>query len=232
MHRSLKPREEVVREIAADYQENALRLLDNLSARHGQEKAVIMAALRKASREAFSLFASAGEEIVILVDKLRDMHTAHTADKLTRPALAQKLDAVAGLFQTRLNNYKQEGLLGDGHETDSDRALDDLSETYRAKLLGAVRRLDDAAEAAETMDSEVDEFVKRCLQGDTKKAWRAKVKKQEEPTRDADDALEVFLDGMMNTLQENHHGRDISEVGNVANAVSDDSDMAGIDVLN
>ncbi|SPQ18515.1 71aec620-286c-486d-9373-900577735acb [Thermothielavioides terrestris] len=31
LHRSLKPREEVVRDIAVEYQENALRLLDNLT---------------------------------------------------------------------------------------------------------------------------------------------------------------------------------------------------------
>ena len=206
-------------------------MLDNLSARHGQEKIDMMAALRKASREAFSLFASAGQDMAILIDKLRDMDTTHTADKLTRPTLAQKLDAVAGLCQTRLNNYKLDGQLGDGPETDSDDPIDDLSETYRVKLFDAVRRPGDAAEVAETMDSEVDEFVKRCLQGDAKNVRHTKVKKPEEPTRDADGALEVFLDGIMNTLQEKNHGRSLVKAGNVVDIVSEDSDMTGMDVV-
>src|SRR5689334_20623422 len=84
LHRSLKPREEVVREIAVDYQENALRLLDNLSARHNHEKKKTMAALRKATREALSLFAGAGQDMAILISQLRDMDVTHTADMLTR----------------------------------------------------------------------------------------------------------------------------------------------------
>ena len=232
LHRSLKPREEVVRQIAADYQENALHLLDNLSARHGQEKIDMMTALRKASREAFSLFASAGQDMAILIEKLRGyMDTAHTADKLTRPALAQKLDAVAGLCQARLDSYKQDGQLGDGPETDSNNPLDDLSEIYRVKLFDAVRRPGDAAEAAEMMDSEVAVFVKRCLQGDAKHVRHTKVKMLEEPARDVDGALEVFLDGIINTLQEGNHGCGLVEAGNAVTVVSEDSDMTGMDGL-
>ena len=206
-------------------------MLDNLSSRHGREKNDLMTALRKASREEFSLFESAGQDMAILLDKLQDLDTADTADKLTRPALAQKLDAVAGLCQTRLNNYKQGGQLGDGPETDLDEPLDDVSETYRVKLFDAVRRSGDAAEVAETMDSEVDEFVKRCLQGDAKNIRHIKVRKPEESTRDADGALEVFLDGIMNTLQERNHGRDLVEVETVVDAVSEDSDMTGMDFM-
>jgi hypothetical protein len=231
LRRSLKPKEEVVRDIAADYQENGIRLLDNLHARHVQEKDGMMATLHKASRETFSLFAGASQDMAILINELRDMDAAHTAEKLTRPVLTQKLDAVAQLCQSRLDNYTQTGPLEDAPESDADDTLDGLSATYRTKLLEAVRRVNDASETSGVMNSEIDEFVRRCLHGETKNVRHARAKKPEEPTRNADDALEVFLDGIMSNLQEKEDGGGIVRIESGLGVASEDSDMVDIDIL-
>ncbi len=190
-----------------------------------------MATLRKASRETFSLFSGAGQDMAVLISKLRDMDAAHTAEKLTRPVLAQKLDAVARLCQTRLDSYTRNEPLEDGTESDPDDTLDGLSNAYRAKLLEAIRRPSEAAETSGAMNSEVDEFVQQCLQGEAKTVRRIKVKKPEESTRNADDALEVFLDGIMSTLQEKNDGSVIARPGDSVDVASEDSDMVAMNVL-
>lgn len=228
----MKPREEIVRDIAADYRENALRLLDNLSARHGQEKSNMLVAIRKTSRDAFSVFSSAGQDVALLINGLRDMDVAHTADALTRPVLADKLDVVAGLFQTRLSNYARSGPFEDDVSESGDN-LDVLAETYRLKLDDATRRPDERAPGIlSEVDSQVDEFIQRCLDGETRKARHTETKKPERRSaRNADEALEVFLDGVLNKLGKDKAGS-ISDKGaarNVDDVVSEGSVMADID---
>ncbi|KAK4129036.1 hypothetical protein N657DRAFT_630017 [Parathielavia appendiculata] len=205
LHRSLKPREEVVRDIVADYQDNAFRLLDNLSGRHDQERTETLVALRQASRAAFSVFSGAGHDMAVFINKLRDMDVTHTAHTLTRRDLARKLHTVAQLSQTKLGSYvRDEPFGGDAASKFDGGGLDVLAETYRLKLLDAVQRPDGHVSAAvDGVDMRVDDSIKRYLRGETRKVHRPEVSQLKKPARNADEALEVFLDGILGTLQEN-----------------------------
>ncbi|KAH6650375.1 hypothetical protein F5144DRAFT_481482 [Chaetomium tenue] len=224
LHRSLKPREEVVRDISEDYKANALNLLNNLSARHGQEKKTILTALRKASNAAFAIFSGAGQDMATLISKLRDMDVTHTADTIRRPVLAEKLDSVVTLCQARL------GPAGDDVLNESENGLDGLAETYRLKLTEAARQSDDQSPGTSgKVELRVDEFMRQCLDGKPKRIPSPAAKKPERPARNADEALEVLLDGIINTFQKSRDGGNLDRaVENIANVVSEDSDMADI----
>jgi hypothetical protein len=140
--------------------------------------------------------------MAVLINKLRDLDVTRTADALTRPVLSQKLDTVARLCQTRLNNYVRDESSGDDGASVLE-GLDVLAETYRLKLLDAVQRSDEqVAEASDGVDLRVDDFIKRCLRGENRKIQHTQVREPEKPARNADEALEVLLDGILGTLQE------------------------------
>jgi hypothetical protein len=228
----LKPREEIVRDIAADYRDNALRLLDNLNTRHGQEKSDTLIAIGKTSRAAFSVFSCAGQDVAVLINGLRDMDVTHTADALTRPVLAEKLDIVAKLCQTRLSNYARNELLEEDDASGSEDNLDGHANAYRLKLAGAVRRPDNQTPGdSSEVDSQVEEFIQRCLGGETRKPRHTETKKPEKRSaRNADEALEDFLDDILNRLQEdNGEGSLGSAVARNVVDVSECSAMAGMD---
>ncbi|KAH6854128.1 hypothetical protein B0I37DRAFT_401169 [Chaetomium sp. MPI-CAGE-AT-0009] len=233
LHRSLKSREEVIRDIAADYKANASSLLNNLSARHGQEKTNTSTALRKASSSAFAIFSGAGRDMTTLIDKLRDMDVTHTADTIRRPVLAEKLDSVVRLCQTRLSNCTRDGPVEDHNARELDDSLDGLAETYRLRLMEVVRQSDgQAPEISSNVDLQVDEFMKRCLYGTTKNITPPTAKKSDKPARNADEALEVLLDGIINTMQESRNGGNVDRTtAQDIDVVLEDSDMANTDIL-
>ncbi|KAK3300742.1 uncharacterized protein B0H64DRAFT_334247 [Chaetomium fimeti] len=233
LHRSLKPREEVIRDIAADYKANASNLLNNLRARHGREKKDTLTALRKASSSSFAIFSGAGQDMAILIDKLRDMDVAHTADTIRRPVLAEKLDSVVMLCQTRLTNCDREGLIGDGVASESDDSLDGLAETYRLRLIETVRQSEgQSPKVPGKVDLQVEDFMKQCLYGTTKRITTPTAKKSDKPARNADEALEVLLDGIINTLQESREGGNPDRAAaQDIDIVSEDSDMGNVDIL-
>ena len=234
MHRSLKPREEVIRDIANDYRENALRLLENLSTRHVEEKVDTLTAVRKASGAAFSVFSDAGHDMRILSGRLREMDVTDTETILKRPALTQKLDVVARLSHTRLSKNVQSGLFpgverhGDESANESEMVngkIDTLVDTYRLKLCGALQQDNDQTfEAYERMKSEVDRFITQCVQGKSSVVSRPEPKKKDTPNKTADEALEAFLDQIIGNLQE---GGDARGFGQAAN----DVDGHAIDVV-
>lgn len=228
LHRSLKPQEEVIRDISEDYKSNALNLLNNLSARHSQEKKAISTALRKASSAAFAIFSGARQDMATLISKLRDMDVTHTADTIRRPVLAQKLDSVVALCQARL------GPVGDEVLNEPSEDLNGLAETYRLKLTEAARQSDDQSpRASGKVELRVDEFMRECLDGKPRVIPSIAAKTPDRPARNADEALEVLLDGIINTFQESREGRNFDRaVENIANIVSEDSDMAGIASMN
>lgn len=231
LHRSMKSREDIVRDIAAEYQENALRLLDNLRARHDEEKTSTLAALRTTSRAAASVFSGAGQEMADLINNLQEMDAAHAADALTRPILALKLESVAQLCQARLESYA-DGKRGSDLATEPEDSLDGLAQTYQAKLFDALGKLDNAVDHPNEVDSQVDEFITRCLSGETIEVQRVEVKKPVKPAKNADDALlEVLLDGIMNTFQETAGTSAQSNLGNAAVDADEDLEMADMDLL-
>ncbi|KAK3309729.1 uncharacterized protein B0T15DRAFT_570447 [Chaetomium strumarium] len=224
LHRSLKPKEEIIRDIASDYESNASRLLHNLNARHLEEKAETLAALRKALRAVFSVFSGAGLDMANHIENLRELEIAHAADTLRRPALAEKLDAVTRLCQTMLNSYCQEGPLHssitDDGASGKDEGLDNLEEAYRAKLLGAVQRSNSQAlESHDEVSSQVHEYITRCLGGESKKTHQVVAKKPGGPARTADEALEVLLNRMIGRMQQN--GTGCGPLGNNSGTVVD-----------
>ncbi len=224
----MKPREEVVRDIAAEYQENALRLLDNLRLRHDQEKTSTLAALRKASRASSSVFSGASQEMVDLINNLQEMDVAHAADTLTRPILALKLESVAQLCQTRLESCtdgKRGGLVAEPEDS-----LDGLEQTYQTKLLDAIGRSGNTADGPNAVDAQVDEFITRCLSGEATEIRCTEIKKPIKPAKNADDTLEVLLDGIMNTFQETGGPSGQSDRGNAVD-VEEDPEMADMDLL-
>ncbi|KAK4098819.1 hypothetical protein N658DRAFT_543497 [Parathielavia hyrcaniae] len=211
LHRSLKPREEVVRDIVADYEENAFRLLDSLSGRHGQERTETLLALKQASRAAFSVFSGAGHDMAVFINKLRDMDVNHTASALARPVLAQKLDTVARLSQAKLGSYVRDEPSGGDAASEADDGPDVLTETYRLKLLDVVQRPDQqVSTATDGVDMRVDDFIKRYLQGETRKTQHPEVSQLEKQARNADEALEVLLDGILGTMKESRGGVSLS----------------------
>ncbi|KAK3904520.1 hypothetical protein C8A05DRAFT_13617 [Staphylotrichum tortipilum] len=230
LHRSMKPREEVVREIVAEYHENALRLLDNLRVRHDHEKTSTLVGLQKASRAASSIFALAGQDLADLINSLQEMDVARTADALTRPILALKLESVAQLCQTRLEDYtigKPGGDLG----TEPQDSLDGLAQTYQTKLFAAVGR--NTAEGPNDVDAQVDDFITGCLSEEITEIRHTEVKKpvkSVKPARNADDALEVLLDGIMHTLQKTTGTSAQSDLGNDV-VDEEDREIADIDLL-
>jgi hypothetical protein len=224
LHRSLKPREEVIQDIANDYKENALRLLENLSTRHIQEKADTLTAVRKASGAAFSVFSDAGHDMRILSSRLREMDVTDAETILKRPALTQKLDVVARLSHTRLSKNVQCGVfpgvapLGDESASESEMVngkIDALVDTYRLKLCGALGQDNDQTfEAYERMKSEVDKFITRCVQGESGVVPRPEPKKKDSSNRTADEELEAFLDQIIGNLQEGDDARGLGQAAN------------------
>lgn len=229
-----------MRDIANDYQENALRLLKNLSARHIEEKTDALTALRKASGAAFSIFSGAGHDMRILSGRLRDMNITDTDTTLRRPALNQKLDVVAQLCQTKLSSNVEDGL--EQLEDDSGSELgvakgrvDGLADTYRLKLCGAIRKPNDQTfEVYDKMNSEVDSFIERCVKGESQPepVSRPEVKKTDTSDRTADEALEAILDKMIaiGTLREGRvevaHGMS----GRIIDVVAENTGMSDMEI--
>jgi hypothetical protein len=162
------------------------------------------------------------------------MDVTHTSDALTRPALAEKLDIVARLCQRRLSNYVRNGSVEEDDASEPEDNLDGLADSYRLKLAGVVRRPDDQASGdSSEVDSQVDEFIQRCLGGETRKARHTETRKSEKKSaRNADEALEDFLDGILNRLQESKDGGSLDRAvaRNVVD-VSEASAMAEMDFL-
>ncbi|KAL2136995.1 hypothetical protein VTI74DRAFT_10471 [Chaetomium olivicolor] len=212
LHRSLKPREEAVREIANDYRENALRLLEGLAARHGQEKVDTMAALRKTSQAAFTVFASAGQDMAVLIDRLRDMDVTRTADVLRRPVLSQKIDEVAQLCQAMLHRYGS-GAVGEdvtSEPEDEDENLGSIAEAYRLRLLQTIHLSDNRGrEFDDNISTQVNEFIKQCIEGQPEKNQCTEARKAESPARNTDEALKVFLDRVLGGMHRNDGMNDI-----------------------
>lgn len=237
LHRSLKPREEVIRDIADDYRANALTLLNNLTTRHDQEKTETSTALRKASSATFTIFSGAGQDMAILINKLRDMDVTHTADIIKRPVLTEKLDSVVRLCQSRLSSCIQEGPIEDDVVNEPGDSPNVLAETYRLKLIEAARQ--SASQSPETsgkVDLRVDEFMRQCLDGKPKRIPSLTIKEPHKPARNADEALEVLLDGIIDRFQESRDGgnleRAVSEdIGNVVSEDFDVVDVADMDFL-
>ena len=233
LHRSLKPREEVVRDIADDYRANALTLLNNLITRHGQEKTETSTAVRKASRAAFAIFSGAGQDMAILINKLRDMDVTHTADVIKRPVLTEKLDSVIRLCQSRLSSCIQERPIEDDVENGPEPgdSFDILAEAYRLKLVEASRQsAGQSPGASGKVELRVDEFMRQCLGGKPKRTLSLAAKEPHKPARNADEALEVLLDGIIDKFQESRDGGNLEQAGseNIGNVVSEDSDMVDI----
>ncbi|KAG7292735.1 hypothetical protein NEMBOFW57_002775 [Staphylotrichum longicolle] len=178
-----------------------------------------MRTLRKACRDAFSVFSGAGQDMGILISRLREMNASHTADTLTRPLLVQKLGGVARLCQSRLDGHVKNGSLED-----------DL--TYRVKLFEAVRRTDNALDVSDEVNVQVNEFIKRCFRGETNKLHHPPAKDPEKNTRNANDALEVFLGGIISRLEENSERSNPPKAETAIDIASEDSDIPGIEFLN
>lgn len=202
----------MVRDIADDYKKNALRFLETLSARHIQEKAEALTAVRKASGTAFCLFSDAWHDMRILSGRLREMDATDTETILRRPGLTQKLDVVARLCQTRLSSTVQSGRFRELEPLENDSAsepeivkgkVDSLVDTYQLKLCGAARQQNDQAlEAYNKMDSEVDKFITQCIQGKSSNVPRPEIKKADTSKKTADEALEAFLDRIIDHMQD------------------------------
>lgn len=168
----------------------------------------------------------------ILISRLREMDASHTADTLTRPLLVQKLDGVARLCESRLDGHIQNGSLEDDLVSEPEDTLDSLSETYRVKLFEAVRRPDDAPDVSGEVNLEVNEFIKRCFRGQTKRLHHPPAKDPEKSTRNANDALEVFLGEIIGRLEEKSEGSNPPKAETAINIASENSDIPGIEFLN
>jgi 3-phosphoglycerate kinase len=217
LHRSLKPKEEVVRDIVGEYQEKASLLLENMRARHHQEKSETLSSLWKASSGAFTVFSIAEQEMKIIIDRLHDLDMPQTLASFKRTDLMEKLDTVARLCQARASNYTanetragSEAHENEGsNETDGGTA-DTLVENYRLKLEDGIRQPDDETSAAyRQLSAEADMFITQCLQGGRRDDARPDArpsknteKKTKTANRTTDEALEDFLDRIINTLQE------------------------------
>lgn len=85
------------------------------------------------------------------------------------------------------------------------------------------------------MNSEVDMFIRQCLQGENAEdVWTETPtgKKTSPANRSADEALEAFLDSIINKLQGHGDDHDIDQVasdtdGHVIEVLSVDTDMEG-----
>lgn len=224
LHRSLKPKEDIIRDIATDFREDAFCLLDNLSLRHVEEQANTSAMLRNAYRAAFSGFASAAQTMQAQVEKLRRVDITQPVAPVNRSPLVEKLEIVTKLCKAKLGGGT-EGSAFDGDNA-SRNDLDGLSESYRNKLIDATRRTNEnAAGDLGIAIAEADEFMQQCFRGGTGKAQRTEMRKVAKPTRDADEALGAFLDGIINTLQtqEDVGGRHVHDMRALASALSEGS---------
>ncbi|KAL2017746.1 hypothetical protein VTK56DRAFT_1716 [Thermocarpiscus australiensis] len=244
LHRSLKPREEVIQDIVSDYQENALRLLQNLSARHDQEKTDTLAAIRKSAAATFSVFSAAGIEMRKHIGSLRELDLTYTEASLIRPLLIQKLDAVARLCRTKLSKYVQGRSLRSSDTPEHDAAsetemenerAESLEDAYRSRLYDAIRRPDDkASDAYQDADAEVDRFITQCLRGESSTVLSStEVRKTDTSPKSADEALEQFLDRVMSALREGNVEGGFNQAaheghGHNIGGVSEDLDMADV----
>ncbi|KAK4116573.1 hypothetical protein N656DRAFT_794867 [Canariomyces notabilis] len=221
LHRSLKPKEEVVRDIVGEYQEKASLLLENMRTRHHQEKSETLSSLWKASSATFTVLSIAEQEMKIIIDRLHDLDLTQTLASFKRTDLMEKLDTVARLCQARASNYTaDENRAGsEAHENEGSKETDDgsadsLVENYRLKLEDGIRQPDDETSAAyRQLSAEADMFITQCLQGGRRDNARPDArpsnnteKKTKTANRTTDDALEEFLDRIINTLQESTDG--------------------------
>lgn len=208
LHRSLKDKTDVIRDIVADYRENSTKLIENLVLRHAHERTIVSTALRRASQILFSAFSSAKHDLAVFVGNMKGMDIAYAADQLMRPALTQRLDGIAKATRARLHDHDITHSVGDeGPGVNGSGVLNDLEKSYQLRLMKSLQGPDDQSVIGDTLEKlnpEVEQFIQECLHGQIKtvpiKTAEESPKRSSKRVRNPDDALEVLLDGIIGSL--------------------------------
>jgi len=223
LHRSLKPKEEIVRDIAAEYEQNALRMIDNMSSRHWDEKEDMYNLLQQASRKALSIVVDAAFDIRTFTNRLQEVDLSQTTSILSKSGLADKLGVATRSFYQKVKHHTETGsihdLMPDDFNPVSDsesqsEVLDALATTYRLRLFDAMQHSDNQdPDSAQSMVKEVNDFIEKCLAGDIKKAARPEAKQKPKPATPLtiDEELEAALNSAM--VKKHHEADKLSAVG-------------------
>ncbi|EGS18983.1 uncharacterized protein CTHT_0056010 [Thermochaetoides thermophila DSM 1495] len=223
LQRLTTPKEEIVRDIAAEYEQNALRMIDNMSSRHWDEKEDMYNLLQQASRKALSIVVDAAFDIRTFTNRLQEVDLSQTTSILSKSGLADKLGVATRSFYQKVKHHTETGsihdLMPDDFNPVSDsesqsEVLDALATTYRLRLFDAMQHSDNQdPDSAQSMVKEVNDFIEKCLAGDIKKAARPEAKQKPKPATPLtiDEELEAALNSAM--VKKHHEADKLSAVG-------------------
>lgn len=108
LHRKLKSKEDAIGDVAREYRENALQLLDAMHSRHMSDRIESCDAHESASDGILRAFSLAETDMKGLVSSIRALKVRDTMMSIKHPEFLKKLERVYSLYDARLSKYAQD----------------------------------------------------------------------------------------------------------------------------
>lgn len=107
-HRNLKSKEDAIGDVAREYRESALQLLNAMDSRHTSDRIESCVAHESASHCILRAFSLAETEMKDLVGSMQALKVRDTMASVKHPEFLKKLDRVYSLYNARLGKYAQD----------------------------------------------------------------------------------------------------------------------------
>ncbi|KAK0751760.1 hypothetical protein B0T18DRAFT_387841 [Schizothecium vesticola] len=108
LHRTLKSKEDVIGDVAREYRENALQLLDAMVSRHTSDRIESRDAHEIASHSILRAFSVAETEMKGLVSSIRALEVRRAMTSIKHTAFLEKLERVCSLYDAKLGKYDED----------------------------------------------------------------------------------------------------------------------------
>ncbi|KAK1833745.1 hypothetical protein QBC39DRAFT_39372 [Podospora conica] len=208
LHRVLKSKEDAVTDVAREYRENVLQLLDAMVSRHASDRIESCDAHEVAARGLLRSFTVAEANMKGLVDSIKalDVHQAKASVK--HPAFVEKLDRVCNLYEAKLGKYAKDRTgeqMADGESEEAEepkgkKCDQAMVDEYCALLRHKTQPNDDATSSIRKVHAEADRLLYGLPPDEGQDQGPAPVK---EPVKKLDDvrfqAWDVELDVILDT---------------------------------
>jgi len=217
LHRTLKSKEDAIGDVAREYRENALQLLDAMVSRHTSDRIESRDAHETASHGILRAFSVAETEMKDLVSRIRALEVRRAMTSVKHTAFLEKLDRVCSLYDAKLGKYAEDATVDEvadeeledtgpqnGNECDEAMVND-----FCAALRNKTQQNDDATSSMlRKIHAEADRLLYGLPQDEGQEHRSASVEK---PVKKVDDVLfeawNVELDVILDREFETGHDR-------------------------